>query len=537
MPCEQCKAKGYDHDAVVAACKGSIYQTAVRLCRWDRIEGSIVHKALCDAIQKCYTDGPREVLLMIWRWGMKSTIVVSTIIWGLINNPELRVLMEHASADESKKKIKQLKVIIQSDVMRHFFPQIVPDPDKVIWRDDAIEVVRKGNYQEASVEARGVYSTVVGGHFNAIFRDDPIDENIARSVVKTQQTADHYDNSANLLDTDESRFEMTSGTLWEGSFYPHVEEKGLQSGEMKVIKFGCRVDDRYRKFMAGMGYKVTAPDGAPVFPKYCGEEWIRRKEHKLGPVKASRQLYLLPATDAETRFTKLYYYHAGIDGLDTIIVDVEELRLKKVLKTKDAQLVATVDPGGGESEKTDKSAIVIVAWYPNEGLGFCLEAWQRRVLPDQLINHIFTLNEKWRKYGEIWWGIERAGLQSYLYRWLKNEVVQRQRGLSLHMVRLGNRSKPDRANAIQPFVVNGQLFFLKNQREMIDALTHFQVINGRVVGGSPNLVDALGMQADRLRLSGDRGRPDDEDGENWDEEEEAYTRPTVIQRAYGLGVD
>ena len=104
MPCEQCKAKGYDHDAVVAACKGSIYQTAVRLCRWDRIEGSIVHKALCDAIQKCYTDGPREVLLMIWRWGMKSTIVVSTIIWGLINNPELRVLMEHASADESKKR-------------------------------------------------------------------------------------------------------------------------------------------------------------------------------------------------------------------------------------------------------------------------------------------------------------------------------------------------------------------------------------------------------------------------------------------------
>jgi hypothetical protein len=105
------------------------------------------------------------------------------------------------------------------------------------------------------------------------------------------------------------------------------------------------------------------------------------------------------------------------------------------------------------------------------------------------------------------------------------------------MVKLGNRSKPDRANAIQPFVVNGQFFFLKNQREMIDALLHFQVIGGKVVGGSPNLVDALGMQADRFRVSGVHERPEGEDGDNWDEDEDAYTRPAVVHRAYGLGVD
>ena len=533
MACAQCSRLGYDHDAIVALCRGSVYETAIRICGWDRIEGSIFHKAMCDNIQRSYLSGKHDLLRMWWRWGLKSTIAVALIMWGLENNCELRVLLEHASEEESLKKVKQLQTIILGEKVRHFFPELVPpELSKVIWRNNAFEIPRKGNYQEATVEARGVYSTVTGGHFDWIIRDDPVDEWIASSSAKVMASINHYDNSGNLFDNDSTRLSLTLGTLWEGGFYEHVEEmEGID-----VVKIGCYVDDRYREFMTEAGYKVTAKDGEPIWKEFCGQDWIDGKKRFLrDPVKISRQLYLLPATESENIFQKsdVHFYNWNDDAG---VINIPDLQINKILKFKDGQINATVDPAGGETVNADKSAIVVAIWYPDHALALIVEAWHGNVLPDMLINRMFDLNEKWKKFGEVRWGIEKAGLQSYLKRWARNEMVARGRFFSLRSIPVGNRSKPDRAKLLQPFLANAQVFFLRNQAPLIDQVLNFRVINGKVVGGSPNLMDALAMHADLWRASGNPYVPG-ESVDELNEDDVDYVPKPTLHRAYGLGAE
>jgi len=539
MACDICEAKGRNHDEIVEKCKGSIYWTSVYLAQWERVDGSLIHYLVCTWLLWCVKTGKKDVLLMLARDFLKTSILAAFVIWGWINDPERRVLLIHASGEQSAKLVPVLQRILQSDAMKHFFPGVVPDTTKVTWKADAIEVQRKGNYKEASLEARGIKSSITGGHYDWHLFDDPIDDNIARSPLEIARVIDFDENSPSLFDSWEKQLRITAGTYWEGGYYEHIIGKGIY----EQCIFGAELDQNFRDFAARMQKIVrltprlqkqlddllAQKDGTPVWEEYFPEERLAKLRLQMGPVKYARQMQNHPITDDEQRFRPEYftnqYYNWGEDGESGILPSGEKLSFRKAI------MRATVDPGG-ENPGADPSAVIVFAWYPEKAVGLVLQAWQGRLQPDRLIEKVFSIHERWEPLGLKWWGIEQAALQGWLRRFTLNEQGRRGIHFSIKPIPTGNKSKAERAIiGLQPFIANGQIFFLRNQRELVDELLSFRVIGDRLVGKSPNLVDALAMQASFLQSSVRLRNPEDPDK---DIPQEGWERPVNRNSPYGL---
>ncbi len=539
MACDICAAKGWDHDEIVERCKSSVYWTNVILAQWERVEGSLIHFLVCAWLQWCIKTGKKDILLMLPRGFLKTSIMAGFAVWGWINNPERRILLIHASGEEAAKLVPVIQTIIMSDAVAHFFPSLVPNIRDVTWKTDAIEIPRKGNYREASLEARGVKSSITGGHFSWHFFDDIIDENISRSPLEVQRAIDFDKGSSNLFAGWEDQLRITTGTFWPGGFYEQLIESGIH----ETLILGAEMDDRMREFLKKTAQFVklspkwqekrdamlALPDGAPVWPEQFPEERLAREKIKEGPVGYARQILNLPLTDDEQRFRPEYftnqYYNWGEDGESGILPSGEKLLFRKGI------LRATVDPGG-DNPGADPSAVVVFAWYPEKAIGLVLQAWQGRLQPDRLIEKVFSIHERWEPLGLKWWGIEQAALQGWLRRFTLNEQGRRGIHFSIKPIPTGNKSKAERAIiGLQPFIANGQIFFLRNQRELVDELLSFRVVGDRLVGKSPNLVDALAMQATFLQSSVRRRDSEDPDR---DIPEEGWEAPVSRHSPYGL---
>jgi len=96
-------------------------------------------------------------------------------------------------------------------------------------------------------------------------------------------------------------------------------------------------------------------------------------------------------------------------------------------------------------------------------------------------------------------------------------------------VKPGSRSKGTRIiDALQPFVANHQVYVQRKHKKLVDELVTMQVVNGKVVGKSPNLADSLAYHAEFWRGIIGRGQQDDDDVTPFSQ----YKKP--IAPAYGL---
>ncbi len=502
MKCEQCKARGWDHDQIVENCRKSIWWVAVAICGFERVAASRLHKVILRWLQEKLERGDKFILLMLPRDFLKTTMLASLTVWWWINSAELRVLLTHASGKMSAKLVPVVQRIIQSDACKHFFPELVPDTGKVTWNNDEMTIPRRGNYAQASLEARGISSTVTGGHYDKQLLDDPVDETVARSPVEIQRTIDWFGNSQYLFDSPKTQQMVVAGTWWEGGFYEHL----LSAGLFTTLIFGAEHDERFTKFQKDMGEEFPLPqerldlarslglDSGAVWPEFFDEETLALRKRQ-DPIKYARQKLNRPATDEELRFKKddIKFYNWGDE--DTVIVGEEKIKMTDLL------LTATCDPATGESLKTDESAINVSGFHPRKGIVVVLESWHGRVLPDKLIEKLFDTHEKWKSRGLRFIGIEEVAFQSVLKHWFKQEQMKRGIYVNVKPLKVGNRSKAERMlDALQPFISNQQVYFLRNQGSLINELVNLRIVNGRIIGKSPNEADALAMQGQFWRI-------------------------------------
>jgi hypothetical protein len=93
-----------------------------------------------------------------------------------------------------------------------------------------------------------------------------------------------------------------------------------------------------------------------------------------------------------------------------------------------------------------------------------------------------------------------VAFQKSLKWFLKRQQAERGVHFPIRPVSPGSKSKGSRiVDALQPFVRNQQVYFLKSQRALISELLNMQVVGGKVVGKSPNLVDSLAYHAEFWR--------------------------------------
>lgn len=497
--CTKCNASGIDHDKIVADCLSSPLKAGRILAGFDWFANDL-HEAIDTWHMKKRAEGCRRIMILLPRGHMKTFYFgIATMLWKILNDRESRILYVMSSCTQASKTLESITdILTSSDSLAHFFPQHVLDlsSPKMRGTKEMIRLSRLGNYREGTVEARGRGSRITGGHFTEHIFDDLIDEEMVDSDVLQEQAINFIKRADPLFVNAGEDTRTIIGTRWPGQFYNWLLEPGGISDTYEKLVLGCYVDDRFHEFLASIGKKTTLQDGDPIWKRFSNEtlEDIMKVSH----FDFSHQYLNIEVSDADRRFRKqdIVYYNIGSEhGYEVVIGNLDGKTT--TCRIDHLQRTMTIDPATGEGKHTDESAITVTGQDQKSGAIYVLDAWAGRVTVFDLVDKILEMATKWNPHSV---SPEDVSFQKTLKFFLKRQMVERGVHFPIRPVKPGSKSKGSRIiDALQPFVQNKQVFFLRNQKKLVDELLNMQIVKGKVVGKSPNLADSLAYHAEFWR--------------------------------------
>lgn len=175
------------------ACKQSLFFVAREICGYKDIVEHC-HLDVCHALQR---DTKRKLICMP-RGTFKSSITsVAYPLWLLINNPNLRIMIDSEKYSNAVNYLREIKSHMKSEK----FIRIFGDWEGPIWRDDEILInCRTQVKKESSIFVSGIGSEQTGKHIDVIIADDLCSPTNTKSPELQIKTIDHYKMFTSLLD-------------------------------------------------------------------------------------------------------------------------------------------------------------------------------------------------------------------------------------------------------------------------------------------------------------------------------------------------
>lgn len=140
----------------------------------------------------------RRKLICVPRGCLKSSIAcVAYPIWLLINNPNLRILIDSELYTNSATFLREIRAHLQTEAMRLLFGDFVGD----VWNESEITIKQRTRfYKEASITAGGIGTTKVGQHYDVIIGDDMNSPNNTNTIESAQKVINHYKMNTSILE-------------------------------------------------------------------------------------------------------------------------------------------------------------------------------------------------------------------------------------------------------------------------------------------------------------------------------------------------
>lgn len=512
MGCALCESLGRSHEEEKQKILDSPRQTGIVICGFDWLKDSKLHHALDVWFTNALNNGRRRFLAMTPRDHMKTTyFAISYMVNLVIKSPEVRVLYRMASATEAEKTLASVVSILStSDTLKHFFPDRVLDTKhpKVVCRADHLKVVRAGIYREGTIEARGIDSKVVGGHFTHQIFDDVIDEMMIDSDLVQGKVVNRLKRSDSMFVNPAEDVELIIGTRWPGQFYRWLLQDSGILDEYESIVLGCYVDDRLHGLMKKAGIEDDYVDDTPIWPEHFTMDTLETIKRK-SEFDFSHQWLNVEVDEGTRRFNREDFKFYKLEK-DNCVVNMDGKEYKVALSS--LYRTMTIDPATGENERTDQSAITVCGFDRHTGIIFVLAVWQSRCLPLDLINQIIDVAQKWKPHVV---SPEDVSFQKTLKHFLRQEMIQRGVHFNIQPVKPGAKSKGSRIlDSLQPFVANQQMYVLRSHASsLVSEMVSMQVVKGKVVGRSPNLADSLSYHSEYWRGIEAQSAREDQDTE------------------------
>lgn len=154
-----------------------------------RTHGDIIDMLECNNTRK---------LICVPRGCLKSSLAcVAYPIWLLINNPNLRILIDSELFTNSVTFIREIKGHFKSPLFMRLFGNLEGD----LWSQSEIIIkTRTRNLKEASIVAGGIGTTKVGQHFDVIIADDLNSPQNTNSIDNANKVIDHYKYNVSILE-------------------------------------------------------------------------------------------------------------------------------------------------------------------------------------------------------------------------------------------------------------------------------------------------------------------------------------------------
>ena len=157
-----------------------------------------VNKNTHSGIIKVLESDSLKKLICVPRGSLKSSIAcVAYPIWKLINNPDLRILIDSELFTNSKTFLREIKAHLTSEALVSLFG----DFKSSVWNESEIIInQRKTPKKEASITVGGIGTTKVGQHYDIIIGDDYNSPKNTNTPENAQKVIDHYKYNTSILE-------------------------------------------------------------------------------------------------------------------------------------------------------------------------------------------------------------------------------------------------------------------------------------------------------------------------------------------------
>jgi hypothetical protein len=152
-----------------------------------------------DPMCKLLTSDTLRKLIVLPRGSFKSSIACEAYpVWLLLNNPNLRILLDSEVYTNSKNFLRQIRAHLQSEKVVNLFGSFGPTEN---WNEGEITISqRKIIKKEASITCSGIGAVKVGQHYDWIIFDDLNSPNNSNTPEGREKVIQHYRMSISLLE-------------------------------------------------------------------------------------------------------------------------------------------------------------------------------------------------------------------------------------------------------------------------------------------------------------------------------------------------
>lgn len=374
-------------------------------------------------------------------------------LWNIIKNPEINILLASETIGQSKKWLREIKGHIENRQSPYSYLK-QENPEK--WAEKEIIVDRVDPSADPTVSVTGVGKSILGSGADLIILDDPVSEKNSRTQLQRDKLEEwFYTVLSPILEPDGQM--IVVGTPWnEKDLYQLFrEDPGWQH-----YQFPAEMPDDPEPYHSDY---YNNPDDVLWFPKWSREN-LKERKSKMGSVYYAMS-YLLDLSEVKGGIIDpswMEYYGSLPPGNDLIYM-------------------MGVDPSIGESDKSDYTAIIIIARSTETGNIYVIDADQGRWQSQERIKKI---QEYYERYPIHKIAIEESSISKDFIAMLRRETM-----LPLDPISHMGKDKVSRLQTISPRIENGDILFSlglrKSQVPFIDQLVEFPK------GSFDDLVDAF----------------------------------------------
>lgn len=422
---------------------------APQLAQAGKLEGKLLDKWR-EINRYAPTAGPSQNrMLKMPRGHRKSTLLVGYIMWRIWRNPNIRILHACNVLDLSESFMREIRSYFEDTEMQerfwnlrpHIRGRLIPEfnvsrarrmdtealDSKVIWNNEAIQVLRPGKFKEPTLSATSVGAKKTGQHVDIVVMDDVVDYDNSSSPGKIQKVKRWAGDIMSIVnDTitttevgvlpDGTRFtdtlgseKVVAGTHYDPNDYYTFIERGYQELDYNVFERNI-----YSNSIDGTdGYIMTG---------FTAESERRKRAELIELPGVFDAQYLNKVFSPELQVLNTLNVNWVSEGmlLEGKADRTVSFRLGGSTEIDCFTPTITVDPAISLNSRADDTAIIVGGWSQHGNL-VVADALAGHLTPTRTCDEIVRLIKKW---GVRIAYIENVGFQDLLRRQVLAAVLK-----------------------------------------------------------------------------------------------------------------
>ena len=378
--------------------------------------------AVNDVTDDADNDLWMQRLFLAYRTFYKTTIISKVhSLQLMLNFPNIHICLSHNKQENASDNLVAIKNYFLTTSIRRFFPEFIP-PGKEWGNMSGFSVGLRTDWgrSEATIEAVGVGSEIVGRHYTVAKKNDLVTQESVGTEEQIKKTVD-WDNRFNLGNFDDPQYKIQD---YEGTRYHHSEMYAQKKNDNRIKLFEIKL----------------LKDGD--INNICVENIHNPRRFSVQSVKDMTsdmwtfncQMLQIPDDPARMQFKNemLVYYSAIPAGSNFYLL---------------------VDPASRRKKKSDWTVMLVVGlgWYEDRVRKFIVDGVRDKLDPKQRVDMAIGLAKRWNIKGCGW---EAVGFQETDCFYLEEKRRLEKLYFTIEEIDSHKVSKEDRIRGLLPDYAN-----------------------------------------------------------------------------------